>query len=298
MDARLSEVGEDGVVAALIRGLPQGQGVIVGPGDDCAVLETADPHVWQLFKTDCVVEGVHFLPGEKPEAVGWKAMARAVSDMAAMGGRPTSAVVTLVTPVDRSLQWARGLYRGFRKAGRAHDFSLVGGETSSLKRGGPVMINVAMLGTVEADRCVLRSGGNPGDLVLVTGRLGGSLAGWHLSFQPRVEAARWLGEHFLPTAMMDLSDGLAQDLPRLAKASGTGWHIDPEGIPRNKGCTTDQALRDGEDYELLLTQPPDHVPALLEKWRACFPRLPLTVVGRLTAKKGGNLTGRGFDHFG
>ena len=297
----LADLGEDRVVAALSRQLPVHPDVAVGAGDDCAVLRfPGNPRLLQLFKTDVVVEGVHFLTGTPAPAVGWKALCRTVSDVAAMGGWPTSAVITLIVPPNRPMRWVTGLYRGLRRAADAHRVSIVGGETSRMPGNGPAVVNVSLLGTVEKHRCVLRSGGRAGDVLLVTGKLGGSLAGWHLRFTPRLDQARWLTENFRPTAMMDLSDGLAADLPRLASASGTGFHLDEASLPRRRGATLAQALGDGEDFELLFALPRKKVPSLLEAWRGAFPRLPLTAIGHLTAQSGvpNGAPAGGFDHFG
>jgi len=302
MSARptLRDLGEDRLVARLTRGLPLGPSVLTGPGDDCAVLRPPrGGRHWQLLKTDVVVEGVHFLQSAAPSAVGWKAAARAVSDMAAMGGWPTHAVVTVVAPGETPAAWLASAYRGLAKCARAFDFSLAGGETSGAPAGAPIVLNVSLLGEVDPRRCLLRSGARPGDALLVTGRLGGSLAsGRHLRFQPRVAEARWLAGHFRPTAMMDLSDGLGQDLPRLAAASGVGWDLDLARIPRHRGCSLEQALGDGEDFELLFSLPPKRTAPLLAAWSGAFPRLPLTCIG-VVAPPGRREPAlrHGFEHF-
>ena len=295
---KLASLGEDAVVAELTRGLPLGADVRHGAGDDCAVIGGARDRIWQLLKTDCVVEGVHFSKGEKPERIGWKALCRAVSDIAAMGGVPWHALITIALGPDVKMAWLRGIYAGLRKAARRFSVSIVGGETS--RSPGPAFISVALTGIVECARCVTRGGGRAGDLLYVTGRLGGSLAGGHLDFVPRVAEARWLTGNFRIHAMMDLSDGLAADLPRLAKASGCGCEISEEKVPRNRGCTVAQALGDGEDFELLFAVRPADAVRLEAKWRAKFPRLPLTRIGVLTrsavrAKR--KPKHRGHDHF-
>jgi thiamine-monophosphate kinase len=150
---------------------------------------------------------------------------------------------------------------------------------------------------VERERLVTRSGGKPGDRLYVTGRLGGSLQGKHLSFEPRLAESGWLTQNFKLHAMMDLSDGLASDLPRLAKASGTGFEIDFGSLPKNEGCSEEQALTDGEDYELLFAVSYDDGPKLESGWRKAFPDLPITCIGRLTEEKAEMLSKRGYDHF-
>jgi thiamine-monophosphate kinase len=134
-------------------------------------------------------------------------------------------------------------------------------------------------------------------VLLVTGTLGGSLAGKHLAFSPRLEQAQWLVAHHKPAAMMDLSDGLAMDLPRLAAASACGYEIDTAALPLTPGCTPEQALGDGEDFELLLASEPGRVAGLLAAWRDAFPELPLTVIGRLVSAGEGDELHGGWDHF-
>lgn len=273
----LRDIGEDALIARLLRGFPGGPTLAVGPGDDCAVVDPGRGPL-RLLKTDAVVEGVHFLPDAPPEKVGWKAVARVLSDFAAMGGAPEHLLVTVAVDPARPIAWLDGLYRGIRKCLATHGGVLAGGETTRLPGG--ALISVAGEGRVERRHLVLRSGGKPGDLVLVTGRLGGSIRGKHLTFTPRLAEAAWLVRHLRPSAMMDLSDGIAMDLPRLAAASGCGFQLGD--VPATRGCSQAGALGDGEDYELLLTVPPRRWQAAAAAWSAAFPKLPLTVIGRLT----------------
>jgi thiamine-monophosphate kinase len=229
-----------------------------------------------------VVEGVHFLASTDPVRVGWKALCRAISDVAAMAGTPEHALITIALTPQTPMRWVESLYRGLRRAAERFGVSIVGGETS--RSPGPAFVNVALTGHVERKRCVLRSGGRPGDLLFVTGRLGGSLKGKHLDFTPRLAEAAWLAKYHLPHAMMDLSDGLASDLPRLAAASGCGFDLDETSIPRTSGCTVTQALSDGEDFELLFAVAPKNADQLERAWRKKFPRVPLTRIGSLTAR--------------
>lgn len=296
---KLRELGEDRLIARLIRGLPLGDEVRFGPGDDCAVIGAPHAARWKLLKTDAVIEGVHFEPGEKMERVGWKALCRALSDIAAMGGVPGHALITLAVPADYEMAKLTALYRGLNKAARRFGVGIVGGETS--RSPGPLFVSIALTGWVERTRCLLRSGGQAGDGVYVTGRLGGSRAGRHLDFIPRLAEARWLVAHVKVHAMMDLSDGLGADLPRLAAASGCGFYLDEAALPLTAGCSAEQALNDGEDFELLFTLPLKAGVLLQLEWKRQFPRLPLTCVGFLTgsrqAKKKGATTLHGFDHF-
>jgi len=278
----LREVGEDQLMQKCARHLRLNRSVLAGAGDDCAVTRFAGAQQLLLLKTDCVVEGVHFSAKAPPAAVGWKAMARPLSDIAAMSGVPQFALVTLMAPSTTVVRWITGLYSGLEKAARMFDVAIVGGETS--RTAGPVSISVSLAGFVEEDRWVSRSGGKTGDDLFVTGRLGGSIRGKHLRFMPRLSEARWLTKHFQIHAMMDLSDGLGADLPRLARASKVGFELDELSIPRNRGCTIQQAISDGEDYELLFAVAPRDQEQIETKWAALFPRLPLTRIGRLNRK--------------
>jgi thiamine-monophosphate kinase len=295
--ASLADWGEDRLVAALTRGLPRDAHVLVGAGDDCAVIGRPRDARWQLLKTDAVVEGVHFRPEEDPRRVGWKALCRAISDIAAMGGIPAHALITMAAPATTEVARVQALYAGLRKAAREYGVTIVGGETS--RSPGPLFLSIALTGWVERQHCVLRSGGRPDDLLYVTGRLGGSLAGKHLDFPPRVEEARWLVSHFKPRAMMDLSDGLAADLPRLAAASGCGYAVEEERLPLNPGCTPTKAMRDGEDFELLFALAPRSATALETAWKKRFPRLPLTQIGHLVRHSSSVIrhSTHGYDHF-
>jgi thiamine-monophosphate kinase len=278
----LADLGEDALVDRLAGMLPGGRDLVVGPGDDCAAVRV--PGVGNnllLLKTDCVVEGVHYLPDDAPGKVGHKAIARALSDVAAMGGRPAHALVTLVLPPTRTVAYARALYRGLAKTATAYGVTVAGGETARPAPGGTGMISVALTGHVARAQICLRSGGRPGDRLFVTGKLGGSIKGRHLTFQPRIAEAQWLVEHAKPSAMMDLSDGLGTDLPRLAKASSCGWEIHPDALPRHRGCDITAALGDGEDYELLFAIPRRRSAELETRWSKRFPNTPLNAIGHL-----------------
>ena len=158
------------------------------------------------------------------------------------------------------------------------------------------MISVAGTGVARRSQVVLRSGGRPGDLLFVTGKLGGSQGGRHLTFIPRLEEADWLSRNFRIHAMMDLSDGLAMDLPRLASASGCGFRLERSALPRSRGATVEEALRDGEDYELLFAISERSSRKLLAEWPERFPRLKLTSIGALSPEGTEGLSG-GWDHF-
>ena len=293
----LREVGEDRLLDQLLPKLPCNRGVVVPPGDDCAIVKSGERGKLQLLKTDCLVEHIHFTKKDPAELVGWKAMARPLSDFAAMSGVPQFALVTLVVPADTTLAWVKKLYRGIGNAARTFHVAVVGGETSDTK--GPAVISVTVIGIVEKGRWVSRAGGKANDELFVTGRLGGSRRGHHLKFVPRIIESRWLTENFSIHAMMDLSDGLGADLPRLARASGVGFELDEAALPLNPRCTTKQAISDGEDYELLFAVSPKDSVSLPALWRKKFPRIPLTRIGRLSRKSqiANRKLPHGFVHF-
>lgn len=292
----LGGLGEEDLVRRLVARLPSGgKEVVAGPGDDCAVIDRGGDRLL-LLKTDCVVEGVHFLPGTDPLRVGRKAMNRALSDIAAMGGRPLHALVTLLSGKDRSVAEVEGWFAGIGEAAAAAGCSVVGGETASAP-GNAGALSIALVGEVERELCLYRSGANAGDAILVTGRLGGSFpSGRHLDFSPRLVEARWLAGQHQPSAAMDLSDGLGADLPRLAAASGVGYEIDPASLPLNEGATIEHAVSDGEDYELLLTIPESELDALLPAWAGTFPELPMTRIGTIVDETRQPLI-HGWEHF-
>jgi thiamine-monophosphate kinase len=291
---KLNEMGEDEVVARLIKSLGVDDRVLLRAGDDCAVVRNAGN--LQLLKTDCIIEGVHFLMEANPKDVGWKGLCRPISDIAAMGGKPLDALVTVALPGDLEFDWLRRLYVGLKKAASEYGVNLVGGETA--KSPGPVFISVSLTGTVSNGKYVTRGGGQDGDWLFVTGRLGGSIKGKHLRFRPRVEQANWLVEHHPIHAMMDLSDGLASDLPRMAAASGLDFDIDLKKIPRSPSCAVENALYDGEDYELLFAFPDSAGIRLEKQWKETFPNLRLTAIGRLVQQGQRSFPSKGYDHFG
>jgi thiamine-monophosphate kinase len=285
---KLRQVGEDALLASLLRELPVRRGVIAVAGDDCAVVEFPQRKNLLVLKTDCVVEKIHFAPSADPILVGWKAMMRPLSDFAATSAVPQFALVTLIVPATRSTSWVRKLYRGLRRAAARFDVSIVGGETSATR--GPTALSVSVTGFVEKDRWISRAGGKNGDDLFVTGRLGESLHEKHLRFMPRINESRWLTRSFRVHAMMDLSDGLGADLPRLAKASKLGFKIDREKLPLSPGVKIKNAISDGEDYELLFAISPRDRARLERDWTKKFPKLPLTRIGRLAQQLNNSTT--------
>jgi len=271
--------------------------VVTGIGDDCAVIRSAKKsNLLELLKTDALIEGIHFLSGTPLHQVGWKALCRPISDIAAMGGTPKHALITVAAPASWSKAQWKQLYRGLGKAARTYKISIVGGET--VRSPGPIFLSVALTGEVQKKQLRLRSEAEEGDLLCVTGKLGGSFkSGRHLRFTPRLAEGQWLASQSGVTAMMDLSDGLGSDLPKLASASGCAFQIDLSLIPRHRGCSVDEAISNGEDYELLLSINPTALTELHENWKKHFPSLPLTCLGMLTSSNSlSTLLSLGYDH--
>jgi thiamine-monophosphate kinase len=260
-------------------------------------VETQDRGKLLVLKTDCVVEGVHFLRGTVALDVGWKAMMRPLSDFAATSAVPQFALITLMLSEETDVAWVKQLYQGLRKAADRFRVSIVGGETSNTP--GAIAISASVIGFVERDRWVSRGGGKPGDDLFVTGRLGGAWKRKHLRFIPRLMQSRWLTKNFSIHAMMDLSDGLGTDLPRLAQASKVGFKIDNDKLPLTGGANVDDAISQGEDYELLFAISPRDRPRLERAWTKRFPNLPLTRIGSLNRKSKieNRKLPRGYVHF-
>ena len=195
-----------------------------------------------------------------------------------MGGRPCHALVTLALPGSATLAYAEGIYAGLGRAAERFGVKIVGGETARSPAG--AFISVTVTGAIGPAGTLTRSGGKPDPRIYVT-------------------EGQWLVSRFPVSAMMDLSDGLGRDLPRLAAASGTGYVVDTAQLPLTPGRSVAQALGDGEDYELLFTMEPRHGQALEERWRARWPELELTRIGTLASRsiRRGLEDGAGFDHF-
>ncbi len=280
----LRDIGENRLLQKILPRLPQRPDTPVGPGDDCAVVRVAaSPDDW-LFTTDPVIERRHFLAKTPPRLVGRKAIARAVSDIAAMGGEPLWILINLVAPGSTSLARIQHLYDGMTAAARLWHLGILGGDTAE---GDTLELHITAIGRVPRGQAVLRSGARARDHLYVTGHLGGAyLPGnrHHLLFEPRIQAGRFLSEQRFATAMMDLSDGLATDLPRLLDASKRGAQIHAAAIPfssaaRKTGDPLRHALCDGEDFELLFTVAPKNRIRFEDEWKRVFPRLPATRIG-------------------
>jgi thiamine-monophosphate kinase len=305
------------LIARLTPFLPGNHTVVAGAGDDCAVLDLGVPDKLVLFKTDAVVEGIHFTRETPPEKVGRKALARCLSDIAAMAGAPTAALVTVALPRDFDAGFVAGIYTGLNELAARFGVAVVGGETTTNPE--RILISIALLGLVERGKQVMRKGALAGDAIFVTGELGGSLAGRHLDFEPRIAEAQWLARHFHVHAMLDVSDGLAGDLRHLLKAGHVGAEILKSALPVSRAARLRAkepganarpaalaALMDGEDFELLFTVSGKDAVKLLDGWKKTFPHLKLSCIGKIVAGEGILLrdkhgahpfSGHGYAHF-
>ena len=284
-------MNEFDLISRLTRSLPTSEAVVVGAGDDCAVLDFGLPDRLLLFKTDAVVEGIHFTAATEPQKIGRKALARCLSDIAAMAGTPGAALVTIALPRNFDPGFVEEVYAGMNELARRHGVAIVGGETTT--NPGGMLLSVALLGFVPRGKGVLRSGAKAGDAIFVTGELGGSLSGKHLEFEPRLAEARWLAQHFQVHAMIDISDGLAGDLRHILTASRVGAELRSPSIPISREARLAAkagsaakpallaALTDGEDFELLFTVTARDAVPLLDAWRKQFPQVPLTCIGKI-----------------
>lgn len=289
----VQKIGEFGLIEAIKQGVRPSKDVIVGIGDDAAVLPYSNTH-HLLFATDMSVEGVHFTTRMKPQEIGRKALARNISDIAAMGGVPTHVVVSLGLPPQSKALWVKNMYQGMSALANMFDVRIVGGDTTKAPA---ITINVAIIGKVLKRHCVTRAGAKPGDWIFVTGLLGGSFkSGKHLTFTPRLDQAQFLVRKFKPNAMMDISDGLAGDLNHILNASRVGAVLDEDLIPRPKGVSLRQVYSEGEDFELLFTLPAEHARRLMayqERKKGLF----FYPIGVITADPAQVIQAKGYTHF-
>jgi len=293
---KLSQIGEEALIERLVREhqLPKsGPGLVVGVGDDAAVLEVGcTPGELTLVTTDMLTEGMDFLPEWiTPYQLGWKSVAANISDIAAMGGEPTWTFASIGLRPDTEVEFVDDLYRGMTDCAGKFGSALIGGDTNSVR--GDAVMSITQMGRVDRDHLALRSRAKVGDRILVTGWLGDSRGGLelllkygideatrlserlvnaHLMPMPRVHEARMIGG--LVDAMMDISDGLGADLPKLCKASGVGALVYADRLPisddlkRIAGIlgvdVVELAASGGEEFELLMAVDPKHAEGVIE----------------------------------
>ncbi|MCX5709771.1 MAG: thiamine-phosphate kinase [Candidatus Omnitrophica bacterium] len=246
---RLNKIGEFGLIEVFKKMIKLDRSVVVGPGDDCAVIKF-NANEYLLYTCDMITEGVDFVSKDKPELIGRKALAVSLSDIAACGGIPRYAVVSMGLP-KKFIGKAQKIAKGLFDLAKSYKVNVVGGDLSRSSR---LTIDVSMSGVVEKNKLVLRSGARAGDIVFVTGELGRSILGKHLKFTPRLKESRFLVDNFKINSMIDISDGLTQDLSHILKASNVGCAIYETLIPRGRlARNLADALYGGEEFELLFT---------------------------------------------
>ena len=290
--------------------------VIVGPGDDAAVI-APERGTYDVLTTDALVDGVHFdrrfVP---PDAIGHRALAVNLSDLAAMGAEPRAALLSLALPADMEVSHVDGILDGLLELARTHRTTVVGGNVT--RTPGPLTIDVTAVGSVRPRRILTRSGARAGDEVYVTGALGGAVvalralasgsstpcANRYLRPEPRVRAGLVLGRTRAASSCMDLSDGLADGLRQVAEASGVGISVDAEAVPLADGATVEDALTGGDDYELIFTVRASQR-GRFRGARRQFAGLPVTKIGVVTREaslllrdaQGSRALPRGYEHF-
>ncbi|MEK6247801.1 MAG: thiamine-phosphate kinase [Planctomycetales bacterium] len=269
--------------------LPASPHVLVGPGDDAAVLQGTETDI--VVTTDLLCDGVHFRVGQDPSCrIGRKAIAVNLSDLAAMAAMPVAAFVAVALPRDGS-DLAKEITEGMLGLADEFDMALAGGDTNTWE--GPLVISVTLIGRSPPQGPLLRTGAQVGDHLLVTGQFGGSRLGRQFEFQPRVSEARLLYERFQLHAGIDCSDGLSLDSWRLAEASDCGVLLDLEAIPiapaarkladSDSTPPLDHALGDGEDFELILAVPADDAAKMLAEQPL---DVPITKIGTFVEQRG------------
>ncbi len=276
--ASVAALGEERLILAIRRWLGAASPrAPFGIGDDCAILPASRGR--QLITVDPVIFGRHFDDRVPPRAVGAKLLKRNLSDLAAMGGRPTAAVLALTLDARTSRAWLEAFYRGLAAAARKYRVAIVGGDVAQAD--GVVAASLTLLGESTAPRILTRTGARIGDALYVTGALGGSLrTGHHHRFTPRLREGAWLARRREVRAMMDVSDGLAKDLHALTPRHALPA-LEPAALPCRAGSDVRSALTDGEDYELVfvVSADADHA-SLARDWRRTFPHTALSRVGR------------------
>ncbi len=300
----LKNIGEFGLIKRLSQGIKLDRSVIKGIGDDAAVIKCPGNKAL-LFTSDMLIEGVHFsLKDAKPFEIGWKALACSVSDIAAMGGVPRYCLVSLGLPPDLDSKFVESIYKGIKKLAGIFKINIVGGDTNTSDK---IIIDVFLAGYAQRQNVIYRSNARSGDVVAVTGRLGNSyLSKKHLAFMPRLTEAQFLARNFKINSMIDISDGLSSDLNHILEKSRKGALIFEENIPLSKGARLENALNDGEDFELLFTLPKNEALRLAKKTEKLT--FPVSFIGfilnkpkRLVIKKksGGfsTIKSKGFKHF-
>jgi len=311
--------GEKKLIRRIRQLASMGSAVVTGIGDDAAVLQIPQGHQL-LVTTDFSIENVHFRRDwHAPAVVGWRCLTRGLSDIASMGGEPLAAFLSLALCDDLSQEWVRRFLNGLMQLARKYEVSLAGGDTA--QSDGGIQADIVVVGSVPKGKAILRSGAKAGDSIYVTGALGapamaldrlrrgvalGVERSRHFWPEPRLAVGQWLRRHGIPSAMIDISDGLSTDLGHICEESHVGAEIDANAIPRayaGRGghdlVGLEYALHGGDEYEVLFTSS-RHVPSTIEGVR-------VTKIGRITKKGGmrlvdqqgkkGAFHAQGWEHF-
>ncbi|MFB3896149.1 MAG: thiamine-phosphate kinase [bacterium] len=335
---KIERIGEFELIERLARSLNKpGKNVIVGIGDDAAVIDIGTPD-YMLFTTDMLVENIHFSRSyASGYQIGWRSMAANISDIAAMGGIPGVAAVSFGAAGDAEVEWVEDLYQGMQELAAKYGVDIIGGDTVSSPQ---IIINIALTGRVSISNLSLRSHAQLGDLILTTGDFGGSAAGLevlqenkseiripqseidyvvsrHLTPEPRIDASQIIAKHPQCHALTDSSDGLACDLRNIGMASGVGAKVYADKIPIHPATKKvaelankrpiDFALQGGEDFELVFTMPPDAALDVKQEVEEKL-KLPISIIGDIVDKDQGivillpdgtaeTLTKFGYNHF-
>ena len=298
---------EDAFLQALFARLPSPPGkLVIPPGDDCAGYALGGGKIL-LLAVDQIVEKRHYLAegplAATPEQVGRKLLARNLSDIAAMGGKPLFCLVAASLGPLHDERWLNRFFKGLLKLSEKHGVSLVGGDLATAPQ--DTVASLTIIGEVGARDVCRRTGARPGDLLFSTGKFGRSFqTGHHLTFEPRLKEGQWLARNRFARAAIDVSDGLLLDAWRLCRASRVGLQLDTSSIPRRTaGTSPEEALNDGEDYELLFAVSKTKAKDLLKKWP--FARVLITEIGEFFSAgrpvivdgRGVRLSCNGYDHF-
>ena len=307
----LKDIGELAAIEQICQRLPSRDDIIHGAGDDCAVIRPVSDSPFDLLLTsDPTIENIHFTPQTPLHHVGHKAIGRALSDIAAMGGEPRWALINLSLPPEANVDTIDMIYDGALSLATKHNLAITGGDTSEAPL---ISINAFVVGSIPSGTAVTRAGAELGDILFTTGTLGGSLTGKHLSFEPRIQEGIFLRKW--ATSMIDITDGLASDLAHITKMSKVGATIETKNIPISNSASkisdnkspTEHALFDGEDFELLFTIKKDDIDKFRTAWKSAFD-LQCSQIGEITDRKDiikcintdGKtyiLNGKGYEHF-
>lgn len=308
----LSSIGEIRLTEKIMALLPgKSATIVVPPGDDSAAVRITDDGQDVLLTSDPVISGIHFDPKTEPGLIGRKAAGRVISDIAAMGGAPAWLLLNIAAPEHTDPSVITGIVKSAQALAAEFEASVVGGDVAKA----PVLsVNAFCAGLVPSGKSVTRAGASAGDLVFVTGTIGGSRDGRHLSFQPRVREGIWLRRNSFPSAMIDITDGLATDLRHIMSASRAGAELMQSGLPLSDNIrdlpeehAVNRALTEGEDFELLFTVHPSLSDQLQREWKKVF-KTRLSLIGHMNSSKGilsyidkhgdsGIISSKGFDHF-